>query len=97
MRKSKQAPHNLKPVGLKDLAHYLGLSTATISTVLNGTPAAAEIPTATQERILSDAEKFNYRPSSLTRSLSGMRRHTAGSMAHEITEGNGPMVIGAVS
>jgi len=96
MRKSKQALHNLKPVGLKDLAHYLGLSTATISTVLNGTPAAAEIPAATQERILAAAEKFNYRPNALARSLRGMRSHTVGVLVPEISEGYGALVLGAV-
>lgn len=96
MRKSKQAPHHPKPVGLKDLARYLGLSTATISTVLNGTPAAAEIPAATQERILAAAEKFNYRPNALARSLRGMRSHTVGVLVPEISEGYGALVLGAV-
>jgi len=96
MRKSKHAFHNPKPVGLKDLAHYLGLSTATISTVLNGTPAAAEIPAATQERILAAAEKFNYRPNALARSLRGMRSHTVGVLVPEISEGYGALVLGAV-
>lgn len=96
MRKSKQAPHTPKPVGLKDLAHYLGLSAATISTVLNGTPAAAEIPIATQERILAAAEKFNYRPNALARSLRGMRSHTVGVLVPEISEGYGALVLGAV-
>lgn len=96
MRKSKQASHTSKPVGLKDLAHYLGLSTATISTVLNGTPAAAEIPRTTQERILAAAEKFNYRPNALARSLRGMRSHTVGVLVPEISEGYGALVLGAV-
>ena len=96
MRKSKQASNTSKPVGLKDLAHYLGLSTATISTVLNGTPAAAEIPTATQERILAAAGKFNYRPNALARSLRGMRSHTVGVLVPEISEGYGALVLGAV-
>lgn len=96
MRKSKQASHTPKPVGLKDLAQYLGLSTATISTVLNGTPAAAEIPRATQERILAAAEKFNYRPNALARSLRGMRSHTVGVLVPEISEGYGALVLGAV-
>ena len=95
MRKAKQ-DHTLKPVGLKDLARYLGLSTATISTVLNGTAAAAEIPTVTQERILAAAEKFNYRPNALARSLRGMRSHTVGVLVPEISEGYGALVLAAV-
>jgi LacI family transcriptional regulator len=96
MPKGKQHHHTPKPVGLKDLARYLGLSTATISTVLNATPAAAEIPAATQERILAAAEKFNYRPNALARSLRGMRSHTVGVLVPEISEGYGALLLAAV-
>lgn len=95
MRKNKP-DHTPKPVGLKDLARHLGLSTATISTVLNGTPAAREIPAATQERILAAAEKFNYRPNAMARSLRGMRSHTVGVLVPEISEGYGALVLGSV-
>lgn len=95
MRKEKGNP-TPKPVGLKDLARYLGLSTATISTVLNGTKAANEIPPATQERILAAAEKFNYRPNAVARSLRGMRSHTVGVLVPEISEGYGALVLAAV-
>lgn len=96
MRKGKQNHPTPKPVGLKDLSRYLGLSPATISTVLNGTPAAAEIPVATQERILAAAQKFNYRPNALAQSLRGMRSHTVGVLVPEISEGYGALVLGAV-
>jgi LacI family transcriptional regulator len=96
MAKGKQHQHAPKPVGLKDLSRYLGLSPATISTVLNATPAAAEIPMATQERILAAAQKFNYRPNALARSLRGMRSHTVGVLVPEISEGYGALVLGAV-
>ena len=78
------------------MARHLGLSTATISTVLNGTEAAKEIPAATQERILAAAEKFNYRPNAMARSLRGMRSHTVGVLVPEISEGYGALVLGAV-
>jgi LacI family transcriptional regulator len=96
MRKGKQNHPTPKPVGLKDLSRYLGLSPATISTVLNGTPAAAEIPMATQERILAAAQKFNYRPNALAQSLRGKRSHTVGVLVPEISEGYGALVLGAV-
>lgn len=96
MVKVKQHEQTPKPVGLKDLARYLGLSTATISTVLNGSPAAADIPAATQERILAAAEKFNYRPNALARSLRGMRSHTVGVLVPEISEGYGALLLAAV-
>jgi LacI family transcriptional regulator len=96
MPKGKQHHHAPKPVGLKDLSRYLGLSPATISTVLNGTPAAAEIPMATQERILAAAQKFNYRPNALARSLRGMRSHTVGVLVPEISDPYTAMVLGAL-
>src|SRR5215831_13214727 len=96
MPRGKQHQHAPKPVGLKDLARYLGLSTATISTVLNGTPAAAEIPAATQERILAAAQKFNYRPNALARSLRGMRSHTVGVLVPDISDPYGALVLDAL-
>jgi len=98
MPKGKQHHHHHapKPVGLKDLSRYLGLSPATISTVLNGTPAAAEIPMPTQERILAAAQKFNYRPNALARSLRGMRSHTVGVLVPEISDPYTALVLGAL-
>src|SRR5256714_5111726 len=96
MKRKTKPDSTSKPVGLKDLARYLGLSTATISTVLNGAPAAGEIPAATQQRILAAAEKFNYRPNAMARSLRGMRSHTVGVLVPEISEGYGALVLGAV-
>ena len=96
MKRKTKPDRTPKPVGLKDLARYLGLSTATISTVLNGAPAAGEIPAATQQRILAAAEKFNYRPNAMARSLRGMRSHTVGVLVPEISEGYGALVLGAV-
>src|SRR5258708_20263330 len=95
MRKAKQ-DHTPKPVGLKDLARYLGLSTATISTVLNDAPAASEIPATTKERILAAAEKFNYRPNAMARSLLGMRSHTVGVLVPEISDGHGALLLAPV-
>jgi LacI family transcriptional regulator len=96
MPKPPKAPDTPKPVGLKDLAQYLGLSTATISTVLNGSPAASEIPVSTQERIFAAAEKFNYRPNALARSLRGMRSHTVAILVPEISEGYGALLLSAI-
>jgi DNA-binding LacI/PurR family transcriptional regulator len=96
MRKPQKDPHTPKPVGLKDLAKHLGLSTATISTVLNGSPAAAEIPISTQERIFAAAEKFNYRPNALARSLRGMRSGTVGVLVPDISEGYGALLLNSI-
>ena len=52
-----------EPVTLEDLGEHLGLSPATVSVVLNGSPVADSIPAATQQRVFAAARRFNYRPS----------------------------------
>ena len=54
---------------LATLSAQLGLSKATISRVLTKAPAAKAIPQSTQDRILQAAERMNYRPNLLARSL----------------------------
>ncbi|MFC6645290.1 LacI family DNA-binding transcriptional regulator [Granulicella cerasi] len=84
---SGPAPADGKRVSLKVLGEYLGLSPATISLVLNNSPVAQSIPPATRQRVLAAAEKFNYRPNPLARSLRMNRTHTVGIIAPEHSEG----------
>ena len=63
-----------QPITLKMLADYLRLSPATVSLVINRSPAADSIPQRTQERVLTAARKFNYRPNIVARSLRKQRR-----------------------
>ena len=51
-----------KPVTLKVLSEYLGLSKTTISMVLNHAPGARTIAPATRQRVQEAAERFNYHP-----------------------------------
>ncbi len=46
---------------IRDLAEYVGLSTCTVSKVLNG-QAGRKIPPATQERVLAAARELDYVP-----------------------------------
>lgn len=67
MRAIKACPRDnslraAKPVSLKTVAEYLKLSPATISVVLNQSPAAKAIPAHTQDRIRKAACKLDYRP-----------------------------------
>ena len=84
---------NIKPeiapkrVSLKMVAEKVGLSSAAVSRVLSGAPAAKSIPEATQERILSAARQLNYRPNLLARSLRHGRSHTIGVLVPEVSEG----------
>jgi len=80
-------------VSLATLSEHLGLSAAAISRVLNGAPAAKSIPKVTQERIFAAAQKFNYRPNGVARSLRRGRSMTIGVLVPEISEGYATLVL----
>lgn len=75
------------------VAEQVGLSTAAVSRVLNGSPAAKSIPKETQERILAAARQLNYRPNLLARSLRRGRSHTVGVLVPEVSEGYATLVL----
>lgn len=83
-------------VGLKQLAEYLGLSTTTLSLVLNKRPSADSIPEETKRRIFSAAKEMNYRPNYLARSLRAQRTHTLGVLVPELSDGYSAMVLNGV-
>lgn len=84
------------PLSLKDLADYVGLSPTTVSLVLNQSPVANSIPTVTKRRIFAAAQKFNYRPNFVARSLRTQRSYTIGVVVPEISEGYGASVLSGV-
>ena len=94
-RKKQQMQHGDKPASLKTLAEHLGLSPATISVVLNDVPGRS-IPQATRDRIKAAAEKLNYQPSLLARSLRNRRTHTIGILVPELGEGYHTQVLSGV-
>src|SRR5271165_4301110 len=55
-------------ISLKTLAQHLGLSSATVSLVINRSPAAKSIPPVTQDRIRAAPRQLNY-PNLMARSL----------------------------
>jgi LacI family transcriptional regulator len=75
------------------VAEHVGLSSAAVSRVLSGSPAAKSIPQATQERILAAARHLKYRPNLLARSLRRGRSHTVGVLVPEISEGYATLVL----
>lgn len=88
------AKHDVqKRISLKMVAEKVGLSTAAVSRVLNGSPAAKSIPAATQERILEAARQLNYRPNLLARSLRRGHSHTVGVLVPEVSEGYATLVL----
>jgi len=102
MTRSRKAP---QPAGagapsgsisLKELAAHLGLSSATVSLVINRSPAAKSIPLATQERVREAARELNYRPNLMARSLRQKRSFTIGVIVPEVSEGYAALVLSGI-
>ncbi|HLX86139.1 MAG TPA: LacI family DNA-binding transcriptional regulator [Terriglobales bacterium] len=83
-------------VSLKFLADYLGLSPATLSLVMNRSAVADSIPKATKDQIFAAAQKFNYRPNFMARSLRTQRSFTIGVLVPEISEGYETLVMSGI-
>ena len=83
-------------VSLKSLAEHLGLSQAAVSLVINRSPGAKSIPHRTQELIRQAAQKLNYRPNHLARSLRQQRSYTIGVVVPEISEGYAALVMSGI-
>jgi DNA-binding LacI/PurR family transcriptional regulator len=82
-----------KPGSLRALAEHLKLSQATVSVVMNNSPAAQAIPKHTKERVLRAAEKLGYRPNFFARSLSLKRGYMVGVLVPEISEGYAASIL----
>jgi DNA-binding LacI/PurR family transcriptional regulator len=96
MVQNKKDPNRSdRPVSLKILADYLGLSPATVSLVLNNAPGRS-IPQDTRERVRAAARKFNYQPSLLARSLRKQRTFTVGVLVPELSDGYHTLVMSGI-
>src|SRR5919206_3543758 len=60
---------------IQELARKTGVSVATVSRALNGSPEVSE---STRERILSLAQELDYTPSAAARQLVRQRSHVVG-------------------
>lgn len=85
-----------KKVNLRELAEHLGLSVATVSLVMNRSPAAKSIPQQTQLRVRAAARELNYRPSAMARMLRQQRSFTIGVIVPEISEGYAALVLSGI-
>ena len=83
-------------VNLRELAEHLGLSVATVSLVMNRSPAAKSIPLHTQQRVRAAARELNYRPNVMARMLRQRRSFTIGVIVPEISEGYAAMVLSGI-
>jgi len=86
----------VEPVSQRMLADYLGLSPATVSLVLNGSPVADSIPQETKDRVFAAARHFDYRPNFVARSLRTQRSFMIGVLVPEVSEGYASAVMGGI-
>ena len=82
-----------RPVSLKQLAKSLGLSTTTLSLVLNNSEKAQSIPQETKDRIFAAARDLNYRPNFFARSLRAQRTFSIGVIIPELSDGYAALVL----
>ena len=104
MRKSR--PHSgrplpppgtsAKPVSLRDLAAYLGLSRTTVSLVLNDSPVAQALTPATRERVLKAAADLNYKANYFARMLNNKRSQMVGILSPDFGEGYDASILSAI-
>lgn len=85
-----------RPATLRALCTYLKLSPATVSIVINDSPAAKAIPEHTKNRILNAAQKLDYRANFFARSLSLKRGYTVGVLVPELSEGYAAAIMSGV-
>src|ERR1700691_6568243 len=83
-------------VTLRKVAANLGLAAGTVSAVLNNAPSSRVVPDPTRKRIRAAAQKLNYRPNFLARSLRKTQTYTVGLIIEEIGDAYGSMIISGV-
>src|SRR5260370_15015870 len=75
---------------ISDVAKAAGVSTMTVSRVLNG---RGEISQETRQRVQDIIDRLGYRPSSVARNLKTQRTHTIGLIVPDITNPFFPEVV----
>lgn len=75
-----------KPISLRDLAAYLGLSRSTVSFVLNNSPVAQGLTQETRKRVLKAAADLHYKPNYFARMLNNKRSQMIGILSPDLAE-----------
>lgn len=74
-----------KKIQLKDIAQELGVSSATVSYVLNNQPIAARISKEVSDKIKETAKRLNYQPNQIAKSLKTQKTYTIGFVVADIS------------
>jgi len=72
-------------VTLRDIAEIAGVSVSTVSRVLNGKSEKHRISADTKQKVVSAAERLNYRPNQLARGLRLQKTQTIGLICPDIS------------
>jgi LacI family transcriptional regulator len=75
----------MKAVSIKDIANQVGVSTTTVSFVLNGKAKEKRISEDLKNRILKVAASLNYRPNQVARGLRTGQTNTLGLIIEDIS------------
>ena len=78
-------PKNMSLISIKDIAREVGVSTTTVSFVLNGKAREKRISEELQLRIEETARRLNYRPNHVARGLRTGQSHTLGLIVEDIS------------
>lgn len=70
---------------LKDIAELAGVSTTTVSRILNGRESGLPIREATRQKVLAVAAELHYKPNLMARALRGGSSSLVGVIAQNIT------------
>lgn len=78
---------------IKDVARRAGVSAATVSRILAGSPSAVRISAATRARVLQMSQEIGYTPDARASSLRTQRSRLIGVIARDITQAFPAMLI----
>ncbi|HEX3047640.1 MAG TPA: LacI family DNA-binding transcriptional regulator [Bacillota bacterium] len=78
---------------IKEISRLAGVSTATVSNVLNNSP---KVTVETREKVLRVIRETKYRPNSIAKSLKVKRTNTIGVISEDITVFNTPEIINGI-
>lgn len=74
----------MNKVNLKDIANHLGVSTATVSYVLNGEERKRRVSSATAEKVRNAINDFEYTTNQIAKSLKTRKTNTIGIIVADI-------------